>query len=185
MDSREKWNRKYIARLSGFAEPKPNERLVKLAPYLTGATAVDIASGLGGNSFYLAELGYGVTALDHSEVAVNYVQEKAASQQLKITAITADLTEYMNNVFDNKYDLAVITYYLDRLILPVVKGMVNERGYFFMETYHKTDGNENQQISDQYKLQSNELLKEFREWKLLFFEENEREGRQTIFCQKQ
>ena len=39
-------------------------------------------------------------------------------------------------------------------------------------------------ISDRFKLHSKELLREFIDWKILFYEENEYEGRQTIFCQK-
>jgi tellurite methyltransferase len=184
MDSQNKWNRKYKERLKNLSEPEPNERLYNLAPYLIGRTAIDIASGLGGNSFFLAEQGYEVTAVDQSEVAVKFVSEQASRRHLKITALTADLTQGQNDIFQYKFDLAVITYYLDRMLFPLVKEMVNEKGYFFMETYYKTDGGGNQPISQKYKLESNELLKEFSEWKVLFFEENEQEGRQTIFCQK-
>lgn len=184
MDSQDKWNSKYKERLTNLSEPEPNERLHNLAHYLIGSTAIDIASGLGGNSFFLEEQGYEVTAVDISEVAVKFVSEQAARRRLKIKALTADLTQVPNDIFQYKFDLAVITYYLDRMLFPFVKEMVNEKGYFFMETYYKTDGGGNQPISQQYKLESNELLKEFSEWKVLFFEENEQEGRQTIFCQK-
>lgn len=163
---------------------EPNRRLLKIAPYLKGGTAIDLASGLGGNSFYLADLGYEMTALDISDVAVNYVKEQAAKRGLNITSKVADLTKDKNKLTSRKYDLTVMTYYLDRSLFPLVKQMVNEDGYLFFETFfkHKAAGNEH--ISSQYKLESNELLREFGDWKILFYEEDEQEGRQTIFCQK-
>lgn len=53
-----------------------------------------------------------------------------------------------------------------------------------METYYQPAHTENHRVSDQFKLRPKELLTEFREWKVVFWEENEIEGRQTIFCQK-
>jgi tellurite methyltransferase len=53
-----------------------------------------------------------------------------------------------------------------------------------METYYQSPYIEEQGVSDQYKLNSNELLAEFGDWKVLYFEENEQEGWQSIFCQK-
>ena len=53
-----------------------------------------------------------------------------------------------------------------------------------METYYQSPQNEIQRLSNQYKLQPKELLAEFGDWNVLSFEENELEGRQTIFCQK-
>ncbi|MFT9597293.1 methyltransferase domain-containing protein [Mesobacillus sp.] len=184
MNAKEKWNRKYMDRLIDDKPTEPNRRLLKIAPYLKGGTAIDLASGLGGNSFYLADLGYEMTALDISDVAVNYVKEQAAKRGLNITSKVADLTKDKNKLTSRKYDLTVMTYYLDRSLFPLVKQMVNEDGYLFFETFfkHKAAGNEH--ISSQYKLESNELLREFGDWKILFYEEDEQEGRQTIFCQK-
>jgi tellurite methyltransferase len=76
-----------------------------------------------------------------------------------------------------------LTYYLDRSLFPLIKEVIRTDGYLFFETFYDNGANGNQHISNTYKLKSNELLSEFREWKILFFEENEQEGRQTIFCQ--
>ncbi|MGA9226170.1 MAG: methyltransferase domain-containing protein, partial [Mesobacillus sp.] len=184
MDIREKWDNKYETKLANMNTPVPNERLLYIAPCLRGGAALDIACGLGGNSFFLAENGFNVTAVDISEVAINYVKEKAVSNGLQIKSLAADLSNPVSTLFRKSYDLVLITYFLDRALFPKVKGMVKDKGFFFMETFYRTMEGGNQAISEKYKLESNELLKEFKDWKILYFEENEQEGRQTIFCQK-
>lgn len=186
MDHREKWNRKHKERLDELREPVPNERLKNLSPYMQGGTALDIACGLGGNSLFLAQLGYEVMAVDISEVAADYVQEMAVKQGLMVTTMIGDLTKITSlPLKKHSFDFVMNTYYLERSIIPYVKELVKQNGFFFMETYYKSPNAEHQRVSSQYKLESNELLAEFLDWKILFFEENGQEGRQTIFCQKQ
>ncbi|WP_423406949.1 class I SAM-dependent methyltransferase [Heyndrickxia sp. MSNUG] len=188
MDIKHKWNGKYSNKLRQneyMNPPEPNERLRQIAENLKGETAIDIACGLGGNSIFLAGMGFEVTAVDISEVAVKYISEQVDRFALKVSALVADMSVTGGIVFEGKYDLAVITYYLDRNIFPKVKEIVKDQGFFFMETFYKVDTETvNQTISDKYKLESNELLKEFSDWKILFFEESEQDGRQTILCQK-
>ncbi|MGG1401241.1 class I SAM-dependent methyltransferase [Bacillus salipaludis] len=185
MDTRTKWNIKHQERLEKLDVPAPNPRLKNLYPYLLGGTALDLACGLGGNSLYLASLNYQVQAVDISEVAINYLQEQAAKDKRNITPLICDLTELNNHLWeDTSIDLAVITNYLDRSLYPMLKKIIKEEGYVFFETYYLKSQNENQGISKQYKLEPQELLNEFRDWNVLFFEENEQEGRQTIFARK-
>lgn len=187
MDQQEKWNRKYLEKIGEAQEKEANKRLKKFAPLLDGGgAAIDIACGLGSNSFFLAGIGYKVTAVDLSDVAIKFIVEQSKRLQLDIRAYTADLTDTSNISFQaGSYDLAIITYYLDRSIFPIVKELVKTNGYIFIETFYQTGSGSRQTISDKYKLLSNELLKEFSGWCILFYEECMDEGRQTIFCQKQ
>jgi tellurite methyltransferase len=187
MNSKTKWNRKYLERITIIEEePRANARLKSLSASLKGGSALDLACGLGGNSFLLADLGYQVQALDVSDVAVDFICERAIHQQLPIKPVVCDLTDLTNISLDrSSFDLVVLTYYLDRSIFPFVKSIVNDDGYFFMETFYRSSKLKHEGVSNQYKLESQELLGEFREWKVLFYEENEEEGRQTILCQKQ
>ncbi|SMQ81416.1 Tellurite resistance protein TehB [Bacillus sp. OV166] len=186
MNLKNKWNRKYKERINQLEAPMPNERLAILSPYFTGGSALDLACGLGGNSLFLARLNFQVQAIDISDVAVNYLEEIAGKQKLAIFPRLCDMTDMTHlNLNNSSFSLIVITYYLDRSLFPLVKSVVKDNGYFFMETFYKSPKKESQGVSDQYKLQPGELLAEFSDWKVLFYEENEHEGRQTIFCQKQ
>jgi tellurite methyltransferase len=185
MEAKEKWDNKYQDIISSKEEREPNERLLKVTPHIKGESAIDIACGLGGNSFFLAESGFNVTALDISDVAINFVSEQAEIRGLEIRAYAADMSKGTDFPFPaESYDLAVITYYLDRSIFPQVKEMVKSKGYFFMETFFKTSVPGKKTVSEKFKLESNELLREFIDWTILFFEECEYERRQTILCKK-
>lgn len=181
LDSKNKWNGKHQDRLNSIEQSAPNARLAKLLPYLTGGSALDFACGLGANSFFLAEQGYEVQALDISDVAIEYIREEAKKQELPIKASVGDLTDWSNlNLKESSFDLVVITYYLDRLTFPFIKSIIKEDGYLFMETFYMSPRNETQGVSDQYKLRSSELLSVFGDWQVHYYEENVQEGRQTV-----
>ncbi|MGJ7913236.1 class I SAM-dependent methyltransferase [Neobacillus sp. LXY-1] len=182
MDSKLKWNSKYKQKLEQLEKLEPNLQIKRVTNYLRGGTALDLACGLGGNSVFLARLNYQVQAIDISEEAIQFLQQKAENENLSIVPVVKDLTEWKD--INQKYDLVVIMYYLDRLLFPRVKTIIKENGYFFMETYYQVPNHLNNGISDQYKLKSKELLEVFKDWNVILFEENELEGRQTIFCQK-
>jgi tellurite methyltransferase len=184
MNTKTKWDRKYQTRINENIDPEVNPRLAYLTPYLTGGKALELACGLGANSLFLANH-YQVEAVDISEVAINYLKDKVSRTTLPINARVADLTD-MGNLYWKKdiFDLVVITYYLDHSLFPLVKECIKERGYFFMETYYLSNTGTKEEISSHYKLKPQELLSEFKDWNILFFEEQQQEGRQTIFCQK-
>ncbi|WP_161568369.1 methyltransferase domain-containing protein [Anaerobacillus alkaliphilus] len=184
MDAKTKWDQKYLDRLENLEKPIANTRLKELSPYLTGGKALDLACGLGANSLFLAENGYEVQAFDISDVAVDYVKKEAEEQGLAVYPRMVDLTDINSlEILDRMFDLIIITYYLDRAIFPFVKTIVMEKGYFFMETFYKSPSGEGK-VSEHFKLHTGELLAEFRDWQILYYEENEHEGRQTIFARK-
>ncbi|MEH7442088.1 methyltransferase domain-containing protein [Bacillus sp. JJ1122] len=186
MEPRGKWNSKYTDIIANIEERVPNERLLKLSPYLKGGSAIDIACGLGWNSFFLSGIGYKVTAVDISDVAINFVSKQAEKKRLEIRTLVADMSKGTGFHFKkDSYDLVLITYYLDRSLYSKVKDIVKMNGYLFMETFYKTGPGSKKTITEKYKLESNELLEEFKDWKILYYEECEQEGRQSIFCKKQ
>lgn len=185
MNSKNKWNIKHTSRINQIERLAPNERLKRHSHHLKGGMALDLACGLGMNSFYLAKLQYEVHSLDISDVAIQYMKEQATKQLLPIYPRLCDLTEWKKlDLAENTYDLVVMTYYLDRSIFPFVKSVIKENGYFFMETFYRSPLHVNQGISNDYKLQPKELLSIFDQWNIHYFEEHEEDGRQTILCQK-
>lgn len=182
MDPKQKWNNKYKERLQKEGEVSPNERLTGLAPYFQGGTALDFACGLGTNSLFLANSGFTVKALDISEVAIEHLKQQ---ENPFIDALVCDLTEKERlPLKDEFFDLVVISYYLDREILPFIKSVTKEGGMIFMETFYLSPEAKKEHVSDQFKLQPQELLTQFKGWHILFYEENEKEGRQTILARK-
>lgn len=185
-DSKTKWNRKYGERLMNGEESLVNERLKKFEQYFPdGGMALDFACGLGQNSIYLAEQGFHVQSFDISDVAIQNLRAEASKKQLHVEAKVSDLTEWSNlSLSKDSFNLVVITYYLDREIIPKLKQVLDKSGLFFLETFYQSNKCHSDGVSDRYKLQSQELLVEFKDWQILFFEENEEEGRQTILCRK-
>ncbi|MDQ0258057.1 SAM-dependent methyltransferase [Evansella vedderi] len=183
MDAKTKWNSKYKNRLETETLPTVNPRLQQMSSYLKGGgKALDLACGLGTNSLLLAEQGYTVDALDVSDVAIEHLKKEARLRNFPVKTQLCDLTNIEEvKLEENTYDLVVISYYLDRSIYPFIKSLLKEKGYFFMETFYLSSRNNNKKISDQYKLNSQELLTIFKDWQVLYYEENEEEGRQTIF----
>lgn len=183
MDKKEKWNRKHTDKQSNADLLKPNERLRKLIRGGEGGPAIDLACGLGANSFLMAEKEYQVTAVDFSEVAINFVKEEGKRRGYDVNALTADLKDFsLLSQSLQTYDLVIMTYYLDRSLFPVIERLVKPGGCFFMETFFKTENGS--QISEKYTLTSNELLTRFKNWRILYFEECEQQGIQTMYCQR-
>ncbi|MEB1807373.1 MAG: methyltransferase domain-containing protein [Bacillaceae bacterium] len=186
MDSRQKWNQKYKNRLQEMELPLPNPRLQLLSQYFTGGLALDLACGLGANSLYLAQQNYEVEAVDVSDVAIEHLKQQSLRQSLNIHPSVMDLTaKGLFHKKEKEFDLIVITYYLDRSIFQIIPSIMKDNGFFFMETIYRSPHNK-QNVSAQYKLEPGELLSTFTDanWHVLFYEENESEGRQTIFVRK-
>jgi SAM-dependent methyltransferase len=93
------WDRRYAeADLVWSADPN---RFV--ADELTGlppGTAVDLAAGEGRNALWLASLGWRVTAVDFSAVALDKGRQIASSRGLAVDWVHADLVDYVPPVAD-------------------------------------------------------------------------------------
>ncbi|MBO8172254.1 MAG: methyltransferase domain-containing protein [Bacillaceae bacterium] len=184
---RDKWNRKYREKLKREPsfDPEPNPTLVELSTELTGGKALDIACGLGGNSLFLARLGYEVTALDVSEVAIDYVRELADREGLSIHPERVDLEQV--SLPEETFDLVVDTYYLDRGVLQSAQQGVKPGGLFFMETFLKTnvggkDGHA--PVRDAFKLNPGELREIFKGWEMKLYREDEEAGTVSMLAVK-
>jgi len=90
---REDWDRRY-------AEPNllwsaaPNRFLVHEVSDLEPGRALDLACGEGRNALWLASLGWHVTAVDFSPVAIGKAKERARVEEREVDFLCADLLEY-------------------------------------------------------------------------------------------
>jgi SAM-dependent methyltransferase len=105
--AREDWNARYAAKgLLWSAEPN---RLfaAELADLMPGR-ALDLACGEGRNAVWLAERGWRVTAVDFSEVAIAKAAELAASRNVHVDWVLADVVDHEPEA--RAFDLVVVLY---------------------------------------------------------------------------
>jgi 2-polyprenyl-3-methyl-5-hydroxy-6-metoxy-1,4-benzoquinol methylase len=74
------WDSRYSERNGALWSGQPNGRLVAEAAGLTPGRALDIGCGEGADAIWLATIGWTVTAIDVSEVAV--ARARAAAEQI-------------------------------------------------------------------------------------------------------
>jgi DNA-binding MarR family transcriptional regulator/SAM-dependent methyltransferase len=72
----------------------PDPLVLEVASGLPAGRALDLGAGAGRNSLGLAELGWAVTAVDFSEVALDQLRDSARERRVKVEAVRADLLRY-------------------------------------------------------------------------------------------
>lgn len=86
----------------------PNPFLIELADPLPAGRALDLGSGPGRNSLWLAARGWAVTAVDASQVALTQAIERGADLGVSIDTVHADVTTWQPR--GDRYDLVVLAY---------------------------------------------------------------------------
>lgn len=122
---KEKWDSKHLT------APIPNtpiDLIINYAKLAKGKQALDIACGMGRHSKYLASEGFEVDALDISSTAIESLQGLE-----NINAKEVDFDTY--TLEENKYDLIVCTYFLERSLFPQIEKALRVGGIFIYETY--------------------------------------------------
>jgi 2-polyprenyl-3-methyl-5-hydroxy-6-metoxy-1,4-benzoquinol methylase len=105
---RNDWNERYAAQgLLWGAEPNRfvAEELRAVPPR---GRALDLACGEGRNAIWLAKLGWLVTAIDYSSVAIERARRLAAEQHVDVEWIEADITSFAPVA--GAFQLVVIAY---------------------------------------------------------------------------
>jgi SAM-dependent methyltransferase len=91
--ARDDWNARYAgSELLWTAEP--NRRFVSEVEALDPGRALELACGEGRNTVWLAERGWRVTGVDFSEVALAKAVQLAASRDVEVEWVLADVLEY-------------------------------------------------------------------------------------------
>lgn len=99
------WNERYAASERVFSAD-PDGTLVELAGGLPPGRALDLGAGEGRNSLWLASLGWRVTAVDLSDVALTRLAASAAERDLEVTTEVGDMNEFLGR--DGRFDLIVL-----------------------------------------------------------------------------
>ena len=123
----ERWTERYQAGEQVFESPPP--LVVEFAGNLAPGSALDLACGPGRNALYLAELGWRVTALDGSPVAIDLLRARAHQ---RIDARLVDLEAAGFEIAPETFDLVLSSYYLQRSLIPVMKSALRSGGLLIM-----------------------------------------------------
>src|SRR5438445_11920373 len=122
MDVRE-WDQRYR---SGDAPPHdsdeaPTPLLVQTAERLPAGKALDLACGAGRNALWLAEHGWSVTAVDGAPAAIEILRDRASKRGVEVDARVADLEKSEYLIEQSRWDLIVMSYYLQRDLFEPAK----------------------------------------------------------------
>ena len=104
---REDWDARY-AGVENLWAAKPNRFLVAEVADLEPGRALDLACGEGQNAIWLATLGWQVTGVDYSEVAIAKARGRAARDGVDAEFVCADLVTYEPG--SSVFDLVVVLY---------------------------------------------------------------------------
>jgi SAM-dependent methyltransferase len=137
----------------------PSDLLVQVVEMLAPGRALDLACGAGRNAIYLAKLGWTVTAVDSSRVAIARLRELAAG--LPVDARVADLERGEFAIEPHGYDLICDFYYLQRDLFPEIREGVRVGGMVVAAIH----------LEGSFALRPGELREEFAGWKVLFYSE--------------
>lgn len=133
--------------------------------------ALDIACGKGRNALFLAEQGFDVVAIDISPVALEEGRKRAAEKNLAISWQQADLEQIQ--LGEKVYDLVVNFNYLQRSLIAPVKAALKPGGFVIIETYLIDQPAIGHPKNPAYLLEHNELLNNFRDFRVLFYREGQ------------
>ncbi|MEW6377890.1 MAG: methyltransferase domain-containing protein [Thermodesulfobacteriota bacterium] len=166
----ERWNERFKGKEFAFGK-EPNPFLRRHIDFLPKGKALDIASGEGRNSIFLAQHGFDVDAVDISERGLKKARQLAKEKDAKIHTLLADLGHF--KIEKERYDLIANFYFLKRSLIPQIKKGLKKGGRIIFETYTLeqralgTGGPKH----PRYFLKSNELLRLFKEFRILFYRE--------------
>lgn len=141
-----------------------------LASEFPNGRALDIACGRGRHSLLLAAAGFHVVGLDIQFDALIGARSLARSRGLDLSVACTDLTSM--RLPRARFDLIVVTRYLDRTIFPALRGALVKGGVLLFETFTELQlGYDRGPRSREHLLAPGELRTLVRGMDLLFDEE--------------
>jgi len=165
-----RWDERFKKKEFAFGK-KANPFLRRYIKFFRKGKALDIASGEGRNSVFLAQHGFDVDAIDISEKGLKKAERLAKEMGVKIHTFFTDLDSYQIN--KDQYDLIANFYFLKRSLISKIKKGLKKGGKVIFETYTLeqrtlgTGGPKHQK----YFLKPNELLRLFKSFRILFYRE--------------
>ena len=155
-DQQVHWDTRYRR---ASAVPRPARVLAENSHLLpTRGTALDLASGNGGNALCLARHGLTTEAWDISPVALEQLEARARTAQLELTCRVRDVVRRPPG--SRCFDVICVSHFLERTLASPIVAALKPGGLLFYQTFtrnhpaHESPGPRN----PAYRLADNELL---------------------------
>jgi SAM-dependent methyltransferase len=167
-DWRAKWDARH-AEAETIGDPAP---VLVGNPHLLPASgqALDLACGRGANALWLAARGLNVEAWDFSTVAVDRVHREAVARGLVVDALVRDVTAEPPT--EGSFDLIVVSYFLDRDLMPALAAALRPGGRLFYQTFTREQGFGPGPSNPAFRLAPNELLRTFEDLRVRYYRED-------------
>ncbi len=129
-----KWNTIYRKATLTAQALQPAKVLADFAHLLpTSGRALDLACGTGGNALFMAAQGLECWAWDISDVVLEQLDAEAEKARLTIQTEICDIdNEFLPT---DKYDVIVVTYFLNRSICDQIIKMLKSDGLLYYQTF--------------------------------------------------
>ncbi|MEJ2059963.1 MAG: class I SAM-dependent methyltransferase [Gammaproteobacteria bacterium] len=154
-DPRQCWNARYAARGEG-----PLRAAEVLAANLhllpERGRALDLACGLGANAVLLAQHGLEVDAWDVSDQAIEQLNARVRAGRLNAHPLRRDVTR--EPPAEQRYDVVVVSYFLERALMPALGAALRPGGLLFYETWSRLQSSGRGPKNPEYRLAEGELL---------------------------
>jgi len=151
-----KWNRRHA---NNNDAPRACQILREFCHLLpANGSALDIASGLGGNALLLANLGLTTSAWDLSPVGIEKLTALAIQQSIDVDAQVRDVIAQPPE--KNSFDVIVVSYFLERQLFPALLAALKPSGLLFYETFIADKPAGSGPSNPAYCLKQNELLQQ-------------------------
>ncbi len=168
-----KWNEAYQD--VDITSAKPAQVLVENTYLLPkNGDALDLACGRAGNAIFLSKCGFNVDAIDISPVVLASVDKFVDQQNLSITCERRDVEE--EGLKEKKYDVIVVSYFLNRELLPQIVKSLKPEGLLFYETWSQQKVDDSGPSNPVFRLKAGELLELTASLRTLFYREEGNSG---------
>ena len=168
-----KWDAKYINASCADVSPSAilNNNTHLLPP---NGTALDYASGLGGNALMLARCGLVTHAWDISPIALEKLKAYSLEQQLKIITEIRDVEIHPPE--SQQFDVIVVTNFLHRPTFVNLINALRPGGLLFYQTFTLVKVSEQGPSKPKFLLKKNELLTLCSSLEILVYREEDKQG---------
>lgn len=178
-DEKSIWNQKFSEQSHTSLEPDPFlvSAYDEFLSGLPAGSALDVASGAGRHSIWLAQRGWRAKLLDISDVGIGLAERNSSRalgpvrKEFLIHTEVTDLNQ-MQDFSVEQYDLVLVFFYLQRELFPALISALKPGGFLLYKTYTTDQQNFSGGPSNpEFLLKPNELLHAFNSLRVLNYHE--------------